>query len=205
MPLATSAFEFSHRAIAPPDLVWRLDVSQYHEMIATGILAEDDPVELLEGCLVPKMPKSPQHTLATGLVHEAIVQRLPEGWFADSQEPITTADSEPEPDLRVVRGERRTYSERHPGPQDLGLVVEVSDATLERDRTLKQKLYARSAIPVYWIVNLRERKVETYAEPSGAVDLPGYHRQQEFFPGEEVPLILDGVEIGRLSVSALLP
>jgi Uma2 family endonuclease len=174
-------------------------------MIEAGILTDDDPVELLDGCLVPKMPKSPSHALATGLILDAIVRLLPAGWFADSQEPITTEDSEPEPDVRVVRGERRDFRDRHPGPQDLALVVEVSDATLERDRTIKQKLYARAGVPFYWIVSLRDRRIEVHSEPSGTADVPGYGQSQELAAGEEVPLILDGAEIGRLAVSALLP
>ncbi len=205
MPLAVSAPDFSRRAVEPPDLVWRLGVKQYHGMIEAGILTDDDPVELLDGCLVPKMPKNPPHALANGLVHEAIVGLLPAGWFADSQEPITTEDSEPEPDVRVVRGERRAFAERHPGPQDLGLVVEISDATLERDKTIKQQLYGRAAIAIYWIVNLRDRRIEIYTEPSGTADVPGYGQRRELAAGEEVPLILDGVEIGRLAVSDLLP
>ena len=205
MPLATSTSYLSRRAIAPPDLIWRLAVHQYHEMIAAGILTEDDPVELLAGCLVPKMPKNPPHTLANGLIHEAIVRLLPKGWFADSQEPITTDDSEPEPDVRVVRGERRAYADRHPGPLELGLVVEVSDATLERDRKLKKQLYGQSLVPVYWIVDLRHRRLEVYTDPSGPVDVPGYGSRREFVDGDEVPLVLDGVEVGRIPVSDFLP
>jgi Uma2 family endonuclease len=196
------------RAVAPPDLVWRLEVRQYHEMIEAGILGENDPVELLDGLLVPKMAKNPPHSLANGLIHEAITRLLPNGWFADSQEPITTADSEPEPDLRVVRGERRQYRGRHPGPQDVGLVVEVSDASLERDRTLKQQLYARAGIPVYWIVDLRGYGLEVYSEPSGPEDAAGaagYRRRERLGAGDQVVLVLDGVEVGELAVDELMP
>jgi len=205
MPAVVTATDFSRRAVAPPDLIWRLDVRQYHEMIETGILTDDDPVELLDGCLVPKMPKNPPHTLVNGLVHDALARLLPVGWFADSQEPITTDDSEPEPDVRVVRGERRAYLERHPGPRDVGLVVEVSDATLDRDRGLKQQLYARAGIAVYWIVNVRDRRLEVYTKPSGPADVPGYGRRQDLGPGDVVPVTLDGAEIGRLAVDDLLP
>ncbi len=205
MPLASSTPDLRGRAVAPPDLIWRLSVAQYHEMIEAGILTADDPVELLGGCLVPKMPKNPRHTLANGLIREALVRLLPEGWFADSQEPITTEDSEPEPDVRVVRGERRGYHDRHPGPRDLGLVVEVADATLERDRTLKQQIYARAGIPTYWIVNLRDRRLEVYTEPSGPAAAPGYGRRRDLAAGEEVVLVLDGAEVGRLPVGDLLP
>ncbi len=201
MPVAVSPPDFARRAVEPPDLVWRLGVDQYHGMIEAGILTEDDPVELLDGCLVPKMPKNPPHTLANGLVFEAIAGLLPAGWFADSQEPITTEDSEPEPDVRIVRGERRAFADRHPGPADLGLIIEISDATLERDRTIKQRLYARAGVKVYWIVNLPDRRVEVYSEPA----LADYGEKREYTEGHELPLILDGVEIGRLAVDDLLP
>lgn len=62
---------------------------------------------------------------------------MPDGWYVDAQEPITLDDSEPEPDVVVVRGNTRDYLDRHPDPQDLALVVEVADSTLERDRTAK--------------------------------------------------------------------
>ncbi len=84
-------------------------------------------------------------------------------------------------------------------------MVEVSDATLERDRTIKQQLYARAAVAIYWVVNLRDRRIEVYTEPSGAADVPGYGQRRELTAGEEIPLILDGAEIGRLAVSDLLP
>jgi len=119
-------------------------------------------------------------------------------------EPVTTEDSEPEPDVRVVRGERRAFAERHPGPRDLGLLVEVSDATLERDRKLKKQLYGQSLVPVYWIVDLRHRRIEVSTEPSGPVAVPGYGSRREFVAGEEVPVVLDGVEVGRSAVSDIL-
>jgi len=113
--------------------IWRLSVAQYHEMIRAGILAEDDPVELLDGCLVQKIIKNPPHCLATGLVRDALEKALPEGWHVKSQDPITLAASEPEPDVTVVRGSRRDYADRHPGPADVALVVEVADTGLQRD------------------------------------------------------------------------
>ena len=77
------------------DNIWRLSVDQYHAMIQAGILTEDDPVELLEGWLVWKMPKNPSHRITTRLAWKALDQVVPAGWYVDSQEPITLADSEP--------------------------------------------------------------------------------------------------------------
>jgi len=192
-------------AAVPRDLIWRLSVNQYHEMIRAGILTEDDQVELLEGWLVYKMPKNPAHRIATRLTQQALEAIIPPGWYVDTQEPITLSDSEPEPDVMVVRGETRQYLDRHPGPQDLALVVEIADTTLERDRGAKKRLYARAAIPVYWIVNLVDGQCEVYTDPSGPVEEPDYRQRQDYGPSEAVPVPIEGNEIGRLAVRELLP
>src|SRR4051794_26456064 len=88
-------------APVPDEPVWRLSVEQYHAMICAGILTEDHPVELLEGLLIAKMSKNPAHSTAKRLLLQALIGTLPAGWFVDEQEPVTTADSEPEPDLKV--------------------------------------------------------------------------------------------------------
>lgn len=190
---------------APTLPIWRLSVDQYHDMIEAGILTDDDPVELLEGWLVPKMPKNPPHRLSTQLTREAFARILPPGWYADAQEPITTEDSEPEPDVVIVRGERRDYRDRHPGAHDVAVVVEVSDTTLQRDRTVKKELYARAGVPVYWIINLPDNQVEVYAEPSGSADKPDYRQQHVYHASDEAPLIIEGREVSRLTVRDLLP
>jgi len=193
-------------ATVPPEDLWRFSVRQYHAMIRAGILTEDDPVELLEGMLVTKMAKNPPHRLATRLTRRALEALLPEGWFVDVQEPITTEDSEPEPDLAVVRGTERDYAERHPGPEDLALVVEVADSSLQRDRTLKRRLYAAAGIPVYWVLNLAERQLEVYTGPTTSeADVPDYQHRQDCSPEDEVAIILDGTEFGRVTVRDLLP
>lgn len=184
-----------------PDFVWRLSVEQYHKMINTGILTEDDPVELLEGILVTKMPKNPPHSLVTQLVRDALARIFSLGWCVNTQEPITLAGSEPEPDVAVVRGERRQYANSHPGAGDTALVVEVSDSSLPRDRGLKKRTYAGAAIPMYWIVNLAERKVEAYSEPSGL----DYQQRQDYDDTTEIPVTIGGQEIGRIAVRELLP
>lgn len=196
------------RALAmtiPEAPVWRLSLEQYHHMIQTGILTDDDPVEFLEGLLVTNMPKNPLRSLATHLTRNALAQVVPAQWYVDAQEPFTADDSEPEPDVLVVRGERRQYRERHPQAQDVALVVEVADATLQRDRTMKKRIYARAMIPVYWIINLVERKVEWYAQPSVVEGEADYAQRQDVAEDDVIPVVLDGVEIARLPVRDLLP
>lgn len=189
-----------------PDLtIWHLSVRQYHEMIRAGILTEDDPVELLDGWLVTKMVKNPPHRVATRRVRQGLERVAPEGWYVDSQEPITLATSEPEPDAVIVRGQSDDYADRHPGPREVGLVVEVADDTLHRDQTVKKRLYAEAGIPEYWIVNLAEGKLEVYTDPTGPSPQPDYALRRDYARSEDVPLVLGGREIASVPVSALLP
>lgn len=185
-----------------------MSVAKYHELIREGVLTEDDPVELLEERLIRKMPKNPPHVLATGLVQEILQKAVPEGWFVNSQEPVTLSDGEPEPDGAVVRGLRRQYRDRHSGPMDVALVVEVADSSLERDRSEKKRSYARAGIPIYWIVNLRDSQLEVYTEPTGPTqppDQPSYRCEITYGPEERVPVVIEGKEVAQLAVRDFLP
>ncbi len=192
-------------AAIPNDLILRLSIEQYHAIIQAGILTDDDSVELLEGWLVFKMPKNPPHRATTRLVRTALENILPPGWYVDSQEPITLSNSEPEPDIVVVRGNTRQYLDRHPGAQDIAMVIEVSDTTLQRDRTVKKRIYARAGIAIYWIVNLVEEQVEVYSQPIVEVEQPDYSQRLDFGRSAVIPIIIEGIEIGAIAVNSLLP
>ncbi|NJK75962.1 MAG: Uma2 family endonuclease [Oscillatoriales cyanobacterium RU_3_3] len=192
-------------AAIPNDLILRLSVEQYHAMIQAGILTDDDPVELLEGLLVFKMAKNPPHRLATGLGRTALENILPRGWYVDSQEPITLQNSEPEPDIAVIRGDRRQYHDRHPGAEDIAMIIEISDSTLQRDRTIKKRIYACAGIAIYWIVNLAESRVEVYDRPSGNTAQPDYDRMLNYERSFSIPVIIEGIEIGAIDVNSILP
>lgn len=189
----------------PPIPGHRFTVDQYHRMIETGILTENDRVELLDGWILPKMPHNPSHRIAIPLAQKVLTNVLPANWFISVQLPVTTADSEPEPDLAVVRGNPRDYPHGSPGPQDVALLIEVSDTTVGYDRRFKGPLYARALFPVYWIVNLPEGKVEVYTDPSGPTEQPEYRQRQDYGPEDAVPLVLDGQEVARIAVRELLP
>ena len=192
-------------AAIPNDLIWRLSIDQYHAIIQAGILTDDDSVELLEGWLVFKMPKNPPHRATTRLVRTALENILPAGWYVDSQQPITLSNSEPEPDIVVVRGDTRQYLDRHPGAGDIALIIEVSDTTLQRDRTVKKRIYAGAGISIYWIVNLVEEQVEVYSQPLVEVEQPDYSQRLDFGRSAVIPIIIEGIEIGAIAVDALLP
>ncbi len=194
----------------PSDTLWRLSVAQYHTMLQVGILEEGDRLELLEGILVAKMTKNPPHRLSTGLLQDALLAIIPANYHLNLQEPITLADSEPEPDLTIVRGQRLDYRDRHPVAADVVLVIEVADSTLERDRTSKQRIYARAGIAIYWILNLRDRQLEVYTEPLAATSEEEAHYAQCTIFAETASVSvfwLDGSsdrEFGSISVKELL-
>lgn len=194
------------QAPAVPTLpVRRFSVDEYHVMIQSGVLTENDPVELLEGWIVTKMSRSPNHDIAIELVDQAIRGRTAAKCRIRIQSAISTIDSEPEPDLAVVRGSVRSQSGKHPSADDVSIVVEVADSSLDRDREIKARLYARAGIAIYWIVNLVDSQVEVYMSPSGPVATPSYRERQTYGLADSVPLVIDGRELARVPVRELLP
>ena len=172
----------------------RLSVPQYHALIAGGILTENDNVELLDGQLVAKMPKNRRHGFFNELIANLMAGILPDGWHTENQQAITLATGEPEPDVLVLRGGLADYTVNHPVAADLGLVVEVSDTTLRTDRGVKLAQYASAGIPVYWIVNLIDNRVEIYSQPAGQAyglcEVKGFN--------EPIDVVLDGKAIGSI-------
>ena len=136
---------------------------------------------------------------------DVLTPRLPTGWFCRGQSAITTAESEPEPDVAVVRGTSRDYLARHPGPTDMALVIEVADSSLSRDRLHKARIYAAAAVPTYWIINLVDLQVEVYTDPTGPDAAPVYRAHQDYRAGDFVPFVVDGRDLGAIPAQELLP
>jgi hypothetical protein len=195
--------------MAPPkpvldNLLYRFTVEQYHKLMNADVLHSGDRVELLEGLLARKMTIHPPHAVTVGLIQAMLHTRLPGGWIVRIQQPITLADSEPEPDAVVARGTLLTYADHHPGPADVPLVIEVSDSTLGEDRGLKQRIYARARIAVYWIVNLPERQIEVYTQPRAGKS-PTYRQCQVIAPPDSVSVTIGATVVGPIPVADLLP
>ena len=184
---------------------WRLSVDRYERMVAAGIIAPDDRVELLEGVLVNKKSKSPEHVLGTILVNDALRALLPAAWSIRSEQPVRMDDSEPEPDAAVIRGPARNYAARHPIPAEVSIIVEVADSSLRRDREDKRRIYARNGIEVYWIVNVADRLIDVFTDPSGPVLTPDYATTATYRPGDAVPVFIAGTAVGTVNVNDLLP
>lgn len=183
----------------------RFSVAEYHKLIEIGILTEDDNLELLEGYLVHKMSRNPPHDATLQLIQDTLPRWLPAGWCLRMQSALSLSGSVPEPDGAIVRGDARTYANHHPGSGEVGLVIEVSDATLAGDRIDKGRIYARAGIAEYWIINLVDRQIEVYTAPSGPPANPAYGQRHDFPAGADVTLTLDGVAAATIGVSDLLP
>jgi Uma2 family endonuclease len=171
-------------------------------MIAAGVFSSKDPVFLWRGQLVEKMTKGPPHNIAATELHSALYELIPAGWFVQKEQPIVFSDdTEPEPDLTVVRGAIRDYADRPPAARDVVLLVEVSDSSLAVDSGEVLEKYAQEAIPCYWLVNIPHRRVEVYRRPEGG----RYAERQVFGPDDQVPVVLDGREVGQVAVRHILP
>jgi Uma2 family endonuclease len=183
----------------------RFSLARYQRMIETGILTPDDKVELLENYVVLKMPRNPLHDGTILRMSKRLPKRLPAGWDLQIQGAVVLGDSQPEPDGAIIREDPADYTTRHPAPADIGGLIEVADSSLLRDQRDKTRIYARANIPCYWIINLVDRRIEVYTQPSGPTAVPAYGSFQIYQPGDPVPLVLDGQTVGTVAADELLP
>ncbi len=180
----------------------RVTIGQYEEMIRRGdfVPREEHHVELIYGEILPMSPIGFPHDDTVDELTEWSFQTLPPGAVrvrVQGSLGIPALDSVPEPDLSWLR--REDYSARRPTPEDVLLVVEVSDSSLDKDRGLKARLYAEAGITDYWVVNVKDRCVEVRRDPQGTA----YRPVVVFKPGEQVhPLAFPDL---ALPVSRLFP
>lgn len=162
---------------APP--LVPITVDQLHQMIQAGILHDGDPIELIDGLLVRKdrsaqgenvMTHNPRHALLVSRLLRLLMGPCDAaGCHLRIQLPVTLNNiNAPEPDIAVVRGTENNYADRHPGPADLPLVIEIADSSLRMDRSTKHRLYATAGVAQYWLINLPESQVEVHKEPDSA-------------------------------------
>ncbi len=158
----------------------RFTVEEYHKMAESGILHEDDRVELIDGEIVQMNPIGSRHAMSVIRLTQLLVPLAGEEAFVSPQNPVRLGEyGEPQPDLALIRA--RDYARSLPSPEDVLLLIEVSDTTLRYDREVKLPLYARSGIPEIWIVDLAGETIERHNEPSEA---GGYRRTERSRRGE---------------------
>ncbi|MGD1942945.1 MAG: Uma2 family endonuclease [Leptolyngbyaceae cyanobacterium] len=147
-------------------------------------------VELIEGQVIDMAAMKSAHAIAIDLVDAALQPVFATGYYIRQQKPFVIGDSsEPEPDIAVVPGTIRDYTDAH--PTTAVLIIEVADSSLRYDRKVKGSLYAKAGIAEYWIVNLNDRQLEVYSAPQADTSAEygfSYRRQQHYKTGQTVPL-----------------
>lgn len=168
-------------ATIAPERIRPIQRAEYEQMVALGWF-QDERIELLQGALVTMSPQGSRHAQVLSRLVRLLVTALGTRAEVRPQCPLAVAgDSEPEPDIAVVApGE---YREAH--PTTALLVVEIADASLQKDRGLKARLYAACGIPEYWIVNLVEGVIEVHTQPQGQI----YRHIARSGPGATIPLV----------------
>jgi Uma2 family endonuclease len=143
-------------------------VQEYHLMSDLGILDPNERTELIAGQIVVMTAKGTPHVLTLRILANVLENALGDrSVFVSTQDPIRLDNfSEPEPDLAIVKGTILDYAEHHPVPEDIYLVIEVADSTLKQDCEVKDQLYARSNIPEYWVVDIKNRQVRIFRDPT---------------------------------------
>jgi Uma2 family endonuclease len=151
-----------------PEELYTWVVADYHQMIESGILTPNCPVELLAGRIIRISPQRPFHTSTVHRTNKYLSKLLGDRVEVRVQSPITLGnDSEPEPDLAVVSTNINEYADQHPTPTDIYLLIEVAETTLTKDRELKSRIYAKNLVSEYWILDLQNRQVYIYRSPAG--------------------------------------
>jgi Uma2 family endonuclease len=141
-------------------------VTDYQRMIETGILQEGDRCELLNGEIVKMATIGRKHAAVVNRINKLFSRILQEAIIVSVQNPIELgAFSQPEPDIALLRWQDDFYESGHPQAQDVYLLIEVADTTLESDRAIKLPIYAQTGISEVWIVNLQDLQVEVYRSP----------------------------------------
>ncbi len=171
----------------------RFTVDEYQRMGQVGILGEDDRLELLEGEIVEMAPIGSRHQAAVDRLTRLFSNQVADGAMVRVQGPIQLGgDSEPQPDVTILRLRADFYASAHPGPGDVLLLVEVSDSSTEYDREVKVPLYARHGILEVWLVGLESEVIEVYRGPGAqgyqnvSQSVRGRRLSPEFFPGLEL-------------------
>ncbi|MBS9382996.1 hypothetical protein BMF77_00768 [Dolichospermum sp. UHCC 0315A] len=185
--------------LAKPRLnTFRLNVSQYHQMSEVGIFSENDKVELINGEIIEMSPIGRRHAACVDRINRLFSNILGMKVIVRVQNPIILNNlSEPEPDIALLQPRADFYESGHPQPQDIFLLIEVADSSLEYDRDVKIPLYASSGITEVWLVDIYEQVIIVYRYPSenGYSDIQKLSRGEKMsiqaFP--EINLVVDDI------------
>ena len=163
-----------------------INVEEYYRMGETGLIQSHENVELINGEIYTMSPIGSRHAAIVDHLADLLKSNLPLKAIIRTQNPIRMDQlNEPEPDIALVHFREDYYAYAHPGTRDVLLVIEVSDSSVEYDRTIKVPLYASSAIPVYWIIDLQMNVIEVMEVPVE----DQYTRHSKYLPGDKITFL----------------
>lgn len=180
--------------------LYKWSVADYHQIIESGVL-DGKSVELLEGEIITVSPEKPIHSSRIDTVADYLRDVLHKKAKVREAHPVTLDNSEPEPDIAIVRFEADNYTSRHPYPQDIYWLVEVSNSTLSKDLEEKSIIYARNGIPEYWVIDLLHNKLWLFTNPQQS----SYLNKQEITTGKisSVSFPNISIEIDKLLINKI--
>jgi len=177
--------------IQPP--LHRINVAQFHLMLAAGVLTENDRIELIDGEMRDMPPIGPTHSGCTVGLIRVLTKALGERALLNVQGPLALDHrSELYPDLLVLKPRDDLYQTGHPSAEDVLLLIEVSDSTLNYDRKTKLPKYARAGVPLYWIVDVQHKSIHEYQDPDR---FARRYRQSRSVAEGAIAATLAGVEV----------
>ena len=183
-----------------PFTIRKWTVKEYHKLGQMGFFHPEERVELLSGNIIKMSAKGTAHTSALGRTDRLLQNLFGNLAWVRMQDPIALDDnSEPEPDIALVRIDPFDYATHHPTPSEVYLIIEVADSSLTFDREIKAKAYARSGIADYWVLNVNERQLHVFREPAEN----GY--QSELILGEYGSISPLQFPTMNIAIQAMLP
>ncbi len=183
----------------------RFTLDEYNRLAELGFFNENDRVELIRGEIIQMIAKGTPHSVCGTRLNREITKLIGDCATARTQEPLQLPpNSAPEPDYAIVQNREDDYLTSHPAPEDVIVVIEISDSSLSYDQEIKLKLYAESGIQNYWIFNLRETILEIYSDPYQTTQgIFGYRVKQILLPTDEVGL--PGFQDAVLDLTKVFP
>ena len=171
----------------------RFTVADFLRLAEIGFLADDERVELIRGEIIEMSSISEGHASTVMRLVSLLSRMFGQRALLSVQNPVQLDDATlPQPDVVLLRPRDDFYGQRHPGPEDTLLLIEVSDTTLTYDRRVKTALYSAAGVMEYWIINLQKRQIEVYREPQSE----GYRTMTRYAPGETLsPLAFPEVQL----------
>lgn len=161
----------------------------------TGVIQHHEKVELINGEIFTRSPIEVTHAAVVDNLVLVMIRTFGDSSIVRSQNPVCIDQwNEPEPDLALLNYRKDKYTEDHPHPSDVMLIIEVSDTSYEFDRTIKLSLYASSGIPVYWIIDLRHNRIEVYEDPQN----DAYQNQSIYVSGDSISFQEHSFELNEM-------